>query len=163
MAVPVPEENESQKPVTGAGTATGTVKASALLAFFACAVLLANLLTSFAIAHGASEQWRLAFRFLCHGIASRCLVVFGVPMPICARCAAIYAGLIIGVVIVQLLPSMRERGARIVLAVAITPMGIDGMTQLVRLRESTNDLRVATGVMAGIALAMWCVAALRSS
>ena len=52
-----------------------------------------------AIAHGASMRWRLAFRLFCHGIPDRCIDLWGVPMPICARCTAIYAGLAVSLLI----------------------------------------------------------------
>lgn len=134
---------------------------SAALAAFAAAVLGASVFCSWSVAHGASPQWRLLFRLLCHGIESRSLVAFGVPLPICARCTAIYGGAIAGVVIAQWLPALRERGARIVVAIAFAPMGIDALTQLLTLRESSNALRIVTGLPAGIAAAIWCIAALR--
>ena len=37
------------------------------------------------------------------------------------------------------------------------PLGIDGLTQLTTLRESTNTLRIVTGVLAGIAFALWAL------
>jgi uncharacterized membrane protein len=135
--------------------------ASAALAGFAAAMLAANVLIAFSIAHGASMQWRVLFHFVCHGIESRCLVMFGVPLPLCARCTAVYAGIFVGVLLAHLVSALRERTARIIVAIAFVPMGIDGFTQLVRLRESTNTLRVATGLIVGIAVSMWAVAALR--
>ncbi len=128
-------------------------------------ILGASALCSWALAHGASQQWRLLFRFMCHGIPERCLLLFGVPMPICARCVGVYAGLLAGLWIaaaaiarrVSIFP--RERVMRIVAFVAITPLGIDGLTQLVGLRESTNPLRIATGIVAGFAFGMWILCA----
>ncbi|MFP5246474.1 MAG: DUF2085 domain-containing protein, partial [Thermoanaerobaculia bacterium] len=56
-------------------------------------ILGAATLCTWAIAHGASEKWRLLFRMTCHGIAERCFELFGTPMPICARCTGIYLGM----------------------------------------------------------------------
>ena len=80
-------------------------------------------------------------------------------MPICARCTAIYGGLLAGIVLMRLLPAIGERAARIAMFAAATPLGIDGLTQLTTLRESTNALRIATGLAAGIGFALWALTA----
>lgn len=126
-------------------------------------ILGASAACSWLIAHGWSMQWRVLFRLICHGIPSRCLPLFGVPMPICARCTAIYLGLIAGAVVFRLVPRMSELAARAIAVAAALPMALDGGTQLIRLRESTNDLRVVTGLVAGIALALWLLTAARTS
>jgi uncharacterized membrane protein len=122
-------------------------------------ILSASMFCSWAIAHGASMRWRLAFRLMCHGIPSRCLDLFGVPMPICARCVGIYAGLLAGLIAFWLLPIATERVMRTIAFIAVTPLAIDGLTQLARLRESTNPLRLATGIAAGLAFGMWILSA----
>ena len=95
-------------------------------------ILSASMVCSWAIAHGASMRWRLVFRLMCHGIPSRCLDLFGVPMPICARCVGIYAGLLAGLIAFWLLPIVTERVMRTIAFIAVTPLAIDGLTQLVR-------------------------------
>ena len=132
------------------------------LAAIGVAILSASSLCAWAVAHGASPKWRIAFRMMCHGIESRCLMMFGVPMPICARCTAIYAGLGMAVFAFLLLPKMSEHAARMVLLIAILPLAVDGFTQLLRLRESTNGLRSATGIIAGIAFGLWAITAVES-
>jgi uncharacterized membrane protein len=42
------------------------------------------------------------------------------------------------------------------------PLAIDGLTQLAGLRESTNSLRIATGVIAGLAFGFWILSAVQS-
>ena len=74
-----------------------TLIVGAVIAAIAVAILGGSVLCTWAIAHGASMQWRVLFRLFCHGIPSRCLTLWNVPMPICARCTAIYAGLFAGV------------------------------------------------------------------
>ena len=122
-------------------------------------ILAASVVCSWAIAAGASERWRLAFRLLCHGIEERCLALFGVPMPLCARCVAIYVGLLAGLALFVALPFVRERVLRPVAFLAVTPLAIDGLTQLAGLRESTNLLRISTGLIAGVAFGMWALSA----
>jgi len=135
---------------------------AAMLAAIATVILSASLICTWAIAHGASMRWRLAFRLFCHGIPDRCISIWGVPMPICARCAAIYAGLAVSLIIFFVLPRMSELAARVMLMIAVTPLAVDGLTQLARLRQSTNALRMATGVTAGIAFGLWAITAVES-
>jgi len=133
------------------------------LAGISSLILGASVACSWLIAHGWPMESRLLFRLICHGIPSRCLLLFGVPMPICARCTAIYAGLITGTLLFHLFPRMNEMAARVIAIAAALPMALDGGTQLIRLRESTNELRVATGLVAGMALALWLLTAARTS
>ena len=135
---------------------------AATLVAIAGAILSASLTCTAAIANGASMRWRVLFRLFCHGIPERCLYLWGVPMPICARCAAIYAGLILSFVVFLILPRMRESVARIVLYAALVPMAVDGLTQLAGLRLSTNPLRLETGLLAGVAFGVWALSAIEN-
>ena len=135
---------------------------AATIASISSLILTASVFCTWAIANGASMRWRLAFRALCHGIPARCLELWSVPMPICARCTAIYVGLIAGIVLFLVLPRLRARVARRVLAFAAVPMFIDGITQLAMLRESTNLLRIETGLLAGAAFAFWALSEVES-
>lgn len=122
-------------------------------------ILGASLLCSWAIAQGASPKWRLPFRILCHGLPQRSLEAWGETMPICARCSGIYAGLLAGIMIFALMPWINERLMKIVLLLSVVPMGIDGVTQTMGLRESMNPLRIATGLAAGLAFGIWALSA----
>ena len=134
----------------------------AVLGAISTVILLVSTACTWAIAHGASMRWRVLFRPFCHGLRSRCFHLWGVPMPICARCTAIYAGLGLAVFAFFLLPRMTEAAARLVLFIAVLPLAVDGFTQLLRLRESTNALRSATGLAAGIAFGLWAITAVES-
>jgi uncharacterized membrane protein len=118
-----------------------------------------SVLCAWAISHGASMKWRLLFRTLCHGKPERCLYLFQVPMPICARCTGIYAGVLGGLMLFRLMPWLREKTMRVVAFAALVPLGLDGLTQLTGLRESTNPLRIATGAIAGLAFGLWILSA----
>jgi uncharacterized membrane protein len=139
-----------------------TTIVAAVIAALAAFILAAGTFCTWAIAHGASMQWRLMFRILCHGRPERCLSLWGVPMPICARCTAIYAGFLAGVIVFRIVPRLQERTARYVLMVAVAPMALDGLTQLARLRESTNELRLESGLAAGVAFTFWVLSAVES-
>lgn len=133
-----------------------------LLAAIGAAVLSAAMLCTFAIANGASMKWRLLFRLMCHGMPARCLTVWNVPMPICARCTAIYAGLFLAAALFTIV-RVRLAIAKALLIGSAAAMAIDGFTQLAGLRESTNPLRIATGFAVGIAFGIWALATMEKS
>lgn len=123
-------------------------------------ILGTSTLCTWAISRGMSLEWRVVFRMICHGLASRCFYLWDVPMPICARCTAIYIGLFLGLMAFVAWPFFPERIMRVVAIGAAIPLAIDGLTQLMRLRESTNGLRFGTGIAAGFALGMWALSAI---
>ena len=135
---------------------------AATIALGSSLILAASVFCTWAISNGASMRWRLAFRALCHGIPARCLELWNVPMPICARCTAIYAGLLGGIVLFLILPRIQGLIARRIVAFAAVPMFIDGLTQLAGLRDSTNLLRIETGLLAGAAFAFWALSEVES-
>ncbi|MDP9362457.1 MAG: DUF2085 domain-containing protein [Acidobacteriota bacterium] len=135
---------------------------AATLVAIAGAILSASIACTAAIANGASMRWRLLFLLFCHGIPERCLSLWNIPMPICARCTAIYAGLVLSFAAFLILPRMRESVARIVLYAAALPMALDGFTQLVHLRMSSNPLRIETGLLAAIAFGVWALSAVEN-
>jgi uncharacterized membrane protein len=134
----------------------------AALVSIAATILSASILCTAAIANGASMRWRLLFRVFCHGIPERCLYLWRTPMPICSRCTAIYAGLLLSYALFLILPRMREPVARVVLYAAALPMAIDGFTQLAGMRLSSNPLRIETGLLAGLAFGVWALSAIEN-
>jgi uncharacterized membrane protein len=78
-------------------------------------------------------------------------------MPLCARCVGIYVGLFMGLAAYLVLPRIEERLLRGLMYVMAMPMAVDGITQLLRLRESTNPIRLATGFIAAFAFGMWAL------
>lgn len=132
---------------------------AAFLAAIPVVILSAATLCTAAIASGAPPGLRLIFRVLCHGMQTRSLELFGTPMPLCARCTGIYLGLLAGLIAFFILPRIQEPMLRIAMYVAALPMAIDGMTQLMRLRESTNGLRIMTGFLAAIMFGIWILEA----
>ncbi len=135
---------------------------AATLVAISGAILVASIACTAAIANGASMRWRLLFRLFCHGIPERCLYLWRTPMPICARCTAIYVGLSLSAALFRFLPRMKEQIARYVLYGAVLPMAIDGLTQLAHLRLSSNPLRMETGLLAGLAFGVWALSAIEN-
>lgn len=92
------------------------------------------------------------FRPLCHQRDDRSFHLYGEKMACCERCAAIYAGMaLFGLLFLIARGRIARLGWR-GFALAALPMAIDGLTQLIGLRESSTLLRVLTGALFGIGL-----------
>ncbi len=94
-------------------------------------------------------------RYICHQRPNRCFWVSGKPMPICARCFGVYLGLSIGIILPLLITGIYAINTKIMfflMIVSLIPMALDGFTQLIGLRKSTNYFRFFTGLLAGIVL-----------
>jgi uncharacterized membrane protein len=137
-----------------------TLIAAGALAAIPIVILALAVLCTYAEAHGASPLLRLPFRLICHGIPHRCLFLFGTRMPICSRCVGIYLGLFAGIGAFLVMPWLSERVLRVAAWAAAVPMFVDGFTQLLRLRESTNTLRLATGFPFAFLFVMWALSAI---
>lgn len=98
----------------------------------------------------------LFFSPICHQIPERSFFVFGHQLPVCARCAGIYAGALVGSFFAR-----EKSPSPLFLVAAVTPLVIDGGTQLFW-RESTNTLRLITGAIAGAAAIFYLYAGLSS-
>ncbi len=91
-------------------------------------------------------------RIICHRIPSRCIKINGLVLPLCARCLGFYSSLIIGFILSLLfgIAHLFEKKEMLVLVIIfVSPLAIDGITQLFRFRESNNYLRLTTGLVAG--------------
>jgi len=86
----------------------------------------------------------------CHRRPDRSIHFRGKPFPLCARCMSILLGFL-AVPILFFLPKTIPLWMGMVLQI---PMVIDGVTQKLKWRESTNFLRVVTGGMSGIGLSI---------
>jgi len=140
------------------------------LAAMALLILGSSTSVTIAIAHGAPSFLRLPFKLMCHGIPHRCLTIFDTPMPICARCFGIYAGFLLGLIAFPVVLKTADSGqrtagphprllsaVRCLLSIAAIPILADGLTQAIGLRESTNPLRMATGLTIGAAFGLWAL------
>ncbi len=109
-------------------------------------VLLAN-------SHGSWARLIYAVnRPFCHQRDDRSFHLLGEKMACCQRCTAIYGALFLFGIAFIALRTVRPlpwRGA----ALLSLPMLVDGLTQAAGLRESSWELRVATGALFALALA----------
>lgn len=104
----------------------------------------------------AASWLRLGFRPACHQITHRCLDLGAGPLPICARCAGLYAGAFCGL-LVTLLGGRRFQPRFRWLVAAAAPSVIDFIFGLVHLPTLANWPRFALallpGLLAGLLLA----------
>src|SRR5262249_23442540 len=99
----------------------------------------------------AGSALDLLFVPFCHRLASRTLVIGGVAMPVCSRCAGIFAGVALGAAIA--LPRASSKVWRIIIAVSALAMIADVLAQDVGLHPVWHPSRLATGAAFGYALA----------
>ena len=87
----------------------------------------------------------------CHQKHSRTYELKGNQMPFCVRDLAIFTGLLVG----MLLFFRRSHPLPFIAIVAgLVPLAMDGGTQLVTSYESTNNMRLLTGMVTGVTLGM---------
>ncbi|WP_174591819.1 DUF2085 domain-containing protein [Methanocella conradii] len=95
------------------------------------------------------------FSLFCHQLPWRSLFFNGIQMPVCARCASIYVATALGLAFFRL-KGYGGREFRMnwpLLILLFVPTGVDGFTQYLGLRESTNLLRLITGFPYGLGYA----------
>lgn len=90
---------------------------------------------------------RLGAKSGCHQRPERSFFVRGFQFPVCARCTGILVGYISAVLLYRYITA--PYCAYLVLTL---PMAIDGGTQYMKWRESSQPLRFITGVMGGYGL-----------
>jgi uncharacterized membrane protein len=87
----------------------------------------------------------------CHQKAARSYYLNQNQMPFCARDLGIFLGLVMGmaaVIVVQRRPPLWLP------VLGLVPMALDGGWQLLTEYESTNIVRLATGILAGMSVAL---------
>jgi uncharacterized membrane protein len=95
---------------------------------------------------------------LCHQLPERSFFGGGVQVPVCARDTGIYVGFIASILILALLQRTRPTrlpglGVSILLAAMLFSMVLDGVLSYAGLRETTNAVRLLTGLAAGYSMA----------
>jgi uncharacterized membrane protein len=116
---------------------------------------LLSLLGPTPLAVGISDSVFRFFSVFCHQLPWRSLFFDDIQMPVCARCASIYAATALGLIFFRL-KGYGEKEFRmnwLLFMLLLAPTAIDGTTQLFGWRESTNALRLVTGIPYGLAYA----------
>ena len=98
----------------------------------------------------------LVYKAFCHQLPYRAYFISGYQMAFCQRNTAIYASMFVaGLAFAVVRNRIKPIDWRLYLAL-ITPMAIDGFTQLFGLRESNWELRTITGALFGMGT-VWLV------
>jgi uncharacterized membrane protein len=88
--------------------------------------------------------------FFCHQKSDRSLYINGNQMPFCSRCTAIWLGISLGLGFMVLYSLSLNNKFLILIIMGILPLGIDGLGQLIGFWESTNPIRILTGLITGL-------------
>ncbi len=105
------------------------------------------------------------FSHFCHQRPERSFFLFGEKLPVCARDTSLYVAAFISTMFYPAFrktcsPSMPSKWY---LLPFLLPMAIDGIIQLVGLRESTNFLRFVTGFWAGLIVPFYFIPLIMAS
>lgn len=116
-------------------------------------------------ADGPASTIFRAYRVVCDELPTHSLYVGGYQACLCERCTAIYTSmLLVGLALAVVRRTRVVQGLRWWMwGIAMTPMALDGFTQLFGLRESNLWLRVLTGAIFGIATAAFTLPQLEAA
>lgn len=99
---------------------------------------------------GVVGEWLHAlFGVVCHQRAERSLALLSVLMPVCSRCAGVFAGVGLGAAFAR--PRLGLPAARLLFAASGLAMLADVLTQELGLHAPWHVGRLATGVLVGYA------------
>lgn len=87
---------------------------------------------------------------LCHQKAERSFFINGNQMPFCSRCTAIWLGIAIGLGFMIFYKIKLTSKFLFLIILGFVPIGIDGLGQLFGFWDSSNIIRVITGLLVGI-------------
>jgi len=87
----------------------------------------------------------------CHQIASRSYFLNDNQMPVCARCLGIFLSIPIGLVF---LSYRRIHIHPLAIILGFIPFGVDALVQMYTSYESSNVMRMITGIIAGLTVAL---------
>ena len=100
------------------------------------------------------SNFNILTRFICHRIPDRTFNIRGHYFPVCSRCTGFYTGAFSYFIFVYFF-YVQYTTILIVLAILmVIPSFLDGFTQLRGSRLSNNQLRLLTGIMGGVGLAI---------
>ncbi len=89
----------------------------------------------------------LVFLGMCHRRAARTIVLDGVAMPLCSRCAGIFLGVALAAAIGR--PILAMRTWRVLFAIACALMLTDVVTQDLGLHPVWHPTRITSGLLVG--------------
>lgn len=102
------------------------------------------------------------FSYMCHQISSRSFHFHEHQFAVCARCFGFYAGFFLGFIIYPIFRQLNNTDSfpRFWLFAAMIPMGIDVGLTFFEIWENTHLSRTITGIILGVACALFIIPAL---
>ena len=97
-----------------------------------------------------------SLHYVCAQIPSHSFYIFGHQLGLCARNLSIYSSMFLGSLIFVLSKKRLPGIPWWLWILMILPMALDGLTQMIGLRESTWQLRLITGTLFGLG-SVWFV------
>lgn len=93
-------------------------------------------------------------RFICHRIPERTFNVYGHYFPVCSRCTGFYIAAFSYFIFAYFVYVQYSLTLILLAIIMLIPAFLDGTTQLFRLRVSNNFIRLCTGLLGGVGLAI---------
>lgn len=132
-----------------------------VVAAWTAAILAAPLLAAHEMTNISGPIYYF-FSHLCHQIPDRSFHLLGHQFAVCSRCSGVYFGLLAGVLLYPLLQKLEEIEPlpRVWLFLALIPIGTDWSLGVMGIWENTHLSRFATGLILGIACAIYIIPAI---
>jgi uncharacterized membrane protein len=100
--------------------------------------------------HNVASVLYYFFFWVCHQIPERSFMLSGFPLAVCHRCTGIYLGMFIGCFIENNAVHGGPQTRRLLVAVAILPLGIDALMPMTGVWTNNVLSRFSTGLLFGI-------------
>jgi len=113
------------------------------------------------------ESWqRLLFSRICHQQLDRTFAVQGIPLAVCSRCIGIYSVLPVALVVFSFFFTVLNKAKPYIVGIFATVsliVIVDGAANLFQLWQTSDLIRLLTGVFWGLATALLLVIALTTN
>ncbi len=121
-------------------------------------ILIPAILTPYFETNLMVKQYQLLYSNLgkiCHQFPTHSFYIFGSNMGLCSRCFSIYFALFVSSILLIFFDIKLSWRYRFFISfILAVPLLADGFTQLYNLRESNNYLRLTTGILFGLGVAL---------
>ena len=115
-----------------------------------CAFIIAAPVLASHSCHNVASVLYLFFSWMCHQIPERSFALSGFPLAVCHRCSGIYLGMFLGCFIENKAVHGGPQTRRLLVAIAILPLGFDILAPMTGLWANTALSRFSTGLLFGV-------------